>query len=42
MTTQADASPAEGDQEIGLSRNSRLGPLTAHLAGWRETCADLL
>ena len=40
MTTQADASPAEGDEAIGLSWNDRLGPLTAHLAAWRETCAD--
>jgi hypothetical protein len=40
MTAQADASPTEGDDAIALSRNGRLGPLTAHLAAWCETCAD--
>ena len=40
MTAQADPSPTDGDEAIGLSRNGRLGPLTAHLATWCETCAD--
>ena len=40
MTANADTSPIEGDDTIGLSRNGRLSPLTAHLAAWRETCAD--
>ena len=40
MTANADTSPTEGDDMIGLSRNGRLLPLTAQLAAWRETCAD--
>ena len=40
MTANADTSPIEGDDTIGLSRNGRLGALAAHLATWCETCAD--
>ena len=40
MTAQADPSPADGDEAIGLSWNGRLGALAAHLATWCETCAD--
>ena len=40
MTAQANPSPTDGDDAIGLSRNGRLGALAAYLAAWCETCAD--
>jgi hypothetical protein len=40
MTAQADPSPADGDEAIGLSWNGRFAALSDHLAAWRETCAD--
>ena len=40
MTAQANPSPTDGDDAIGLSRNGRLGALAAYLATWCATCAD--
>jgi hypothetical protein len=40
MTAQANPSPTDGDDEIGLSRVGRLGALAAYLATWCATCAD--
>ena len=40
MTAQANPSPTDGDDAIGLSRNGRLGALAGYLATWCATCAD--
>ena len=40
MTAQAETSPTDADDAIGLSRNDRLSALAAYLATWCETCAD--